>query len=141
MYGAGIAPSEDARTYACSHLESNRVGRLVVLRDPSILSVPTHTVIDVKLVVQVQLLPSPEEAAALESTLRACNAAANTASQVAFMTRKKTRNSLQPEVYRRLKAEHGLSAQPAVRCVKKVCDAYATLAANIRAGNLGAPVL
>jgi hypothetical protein len=30
----------------------------------------------VKLVVQVKLLPTPDQAAALEATLRACNAAA-----------------------------------------------------------------
>ncbi|MDH6119736.1 hypothetical protein ABH930_004497 [Kitasatospora sp. GAS204A] len=38
-----------------------------------------------------------------------------------------------------VKAEFGLSAQSAVRAVKKVVDDYATLRANIRAGNLGRP--
>lgn len=33
----------------------------------------------------------------------------------------------------------GLSAQPALHVVRKVADAYTTLAANIRAGNLGRP--
>jgi hypothetical protein len=42
-------------------------------------------------------------------------------------------------VYTELKATFGLSAQPTVRAVKKVADAYATLKANLRAGNLGPP--
>jgi hypothetical protein len=38
----------------------------------------------VKLVVQVRLLPTPEQAAALEATLRVVNRAANEVSQIAF---------------------------------------------------------
>ncbi|KQW15428.1 hypothetical protein ASD08_26510, partial [Streptomyces sp. Root369] len=37
-----------------------------------------------KLVVQVKLLPTPEQAAALEATLHACNVAASWVSEVAF---------------------------------------------------------
>ncbi|AGP53365.1 RNA-guided endonuclease InsQ/TnpB family protein [Streptomyces rapamycinicus] len=90
-----------------------------------------------KLVVQVKLLPTPGQASALEATLRACNRAATHASAVAFAEGLKDRNGLQKEVYAGLKADFGLSAQPAVRVVKKVVDAYATLKANLRAGNLG----
>ncbi len=86
---------------------------------------------------QVRLLPSPVEAAALAATLHACNAAADVASSVAFERRAWSRNDLQKLVYGRLKADFGLSAQAAVRTVKKTVDAYATLRANIRAGNLG----
>ena len=39
-----------------------------------------------KLVVQVKLLPTPEQAAALEVSLRACNEAATWVSRVAFET-------------------------------------------------------
>ncbi|MEV8058840.1 hypothetical protein AB0P37_20630 [Streptomyces antimycoticus] len=92
-----------------------------------------------KLVVQVKLLPTPEQASVLEATLRVCNRAATYASQVAFAEELKDRNGLQKEVYADLKARFGLSAQPAVRAVKKVVDAYATLRANLRAGNLGPP--
>ncbi|MEU5573099.1 hypothetical protein [Streptomyces coeruleorubidus] len=92
-----------------------------------------------RLVVQVKLLPTPEQASALEATLRACNRAATYASQVAFAENLKDRNGLQKEVYADLKATFGLSAQPAVRAVKKVVDAYATLKANLQAGNLGSP--
>jgi IS605 OrfB family transposase len=90
-----------------------------------------------KLVVQVKLLPTPEQASALEATLRACNRAATHASQIAFTSNLQDRNGLQKQVYTELKATFGLSAQPAVRAVKKVADAYATLKANLRAGNLG----
>ncbi|WP_225859128.1 hypothetical protein [Streptomyces albicerus] len=88
-----------------------------------------------KLVVQVKLLPSPEQAA----TLRACNQAADHVSQVAFESGVKDRNGLQKLVYADIKATFGLSAQPAVRVVKKVVDAYGALAANLQAGRLGGP--
>ncbi|MGW1882444.1 hypothetical protein [Streptomyces sp. NPDC001970] len=90
-----------------------------------------------KVVVQVKLLPSPEVAAALAATLRVCNRAADAVSVVAYETGTTSRNELQKLVYARLKSEFGLAAQPAVRVVKKVVDAYATLRGNIRAGNLG----
>ncbi|MFI8322356.1 RNA-guided endonuclease InsQ/TnpB family protein [Streptomyces sp. NPDC085529] len=91
-----------------------------------------------KLVAWVKLSPaSAHDADALAATLRACNRAANHASEVAFAKDLKRRNVLQKEVYFALKAEYDLGAQPAVRVVKKVCDAYATLKGNIRAGNLG----
>ena len=92
----------------------------------------------VKIVAQVKLLPaSVYDADALAATLRACNRAANHASEVAFAKDLKRRNVLQQEVYFALKADYDLGAQPAVRVVKKVCDAYATLKGNIKAGNLG----
>ncbi|MGW1887962.1 RNA-guided endonuclease TnpB family protein, partial [Streptomyces sp. NPDC001970] len=90
-----------------------------------------------KVVVQVKLLPSPEVGAALAATLRVCNRAADAASVLAYERGATSRNELQKLVYARLKAEFGLAAQPAVRTVKKVVDAYTTLRANIRAGNLG----
>ncbi|MET9965561.1 transposase [Streptomyces sp. NPDC006356] len=80
---------------------------------------------------------SAYDADALAATLRACNRAANAASEAAFHTGKVRRNVLQEAVYYRLKADFDLGAQPAVRTVKKVCDAYATLKANIKAGNYG----
>ncbi|MEU6085589.1 transposase [Streptomyces sp. NPDC047085] len=92
-----------------------------------------------RLVVQVKLLPTPQEASALEATLRACNRAATYASRVAFTQGLKERNGLQKQVYRELKATFGLSAQPAVRAVKKVVDAYAALKAKLQSGNLGRP--
>ncbi len=92
-----------------------------------------------KLVVQVKLLPSPEQAAALEATLRACNRAADHVSRIAFESGVKDRNGLQKLVYADIKATFGLSAQPAVRVVKKVVDAYSALAAGLKAGRPGGP--
>ena len=90
-----------------------------------------------KVVVRVKLLPSPEQARVLEVTLHACNRAANHASQVAQNSGARHKYALQQNVYHQLKAEFGLSAQPAVRVIAKVADAYTTGKANLDAGNLG----
>jgi putative transposase len=89
-----------------------------------------------RLVVQVRLLPTPEQAAALEATLRACNAAANFASVAAFTTGNRREYALRKHIYREVRAR-GLGAQAAQHVIKKVADAYTTLKSNIRAGNLG----
>ncbi|MEU3646310.1 transposase [Lentzea sp. NPDC034063] len=95
------------------------------------------TVVGMKLAVQVKLLPTPLQAKALAATLHACNEAANHTSRLAFERNVKSRNELQRLCYREIKDQFGLSAQPAVRVVKKVVDAYTTMHAAIRAGNLG----
>ena len=57
----------------------------------------------VKIVAQVKLVPaSAHDADALAATLRACNRAANLASEVAHATGKVRRNALQEAVYYRL---------------------------------------
>lgn len=77
-----------------------------------------------KIVTQVKLLPAcAHDADALAATLRACNRAANAASEVAFAKDIKRRNVLQDAVYHRIKADFDLGAQAAVRTVKQVCDA------------------
>ncbi len=83
-------------------------------------------------------MPTPEVASALEGTLRACNDAANWLSGQARERGEMSRKALQGFAYRPLK-ERGLSAQPALHVLRKVADAYTTLHANIRAGNLGKP--
>ncbi|ONI90155.1 transposase [Actinosynnema sp. ALI-1.44] len=85
---------------------------------------------------QVKLLPTPAQAAALAATLRGCNTAADRVSVVAFERKVFSRNDLHRLVYPELRAG-GLGAQAAVRTIKKVVDAYTTLRANLRAGNLG----
>ncbi|WP_411150955.1 RNA-guided endonuclease InsQ/TnpB family protein [Streptomyces sp. A30] len=92
-----------------------------------------------KLVVQVKLVPTPVQAAALEATLRACNEAANWASQVAFEKDVKNNFALRKLTYGEAKARWGLGAQAAQHVIKKTCDAYAALKANLRAGNFGRP--
>ncbi|MGI5142546.1 RNA-guided endonuclease InsQ/TnpB family protein [Streptomyces sp. CA-106110] len=92
-----------------------------------------------KLVVQVKLLPTPVQAAALEATLRACNEAASWASGVAFEKDVKRNFALREHTYGEIKARWGLGAQAAQHVIKKTCDAYAALKANLKAGNLGKP--
>ncbi|MFC9973991.1 RNA-guided endonuclease InsQ/TnpB family protein [Spirillospora sp. NPDC127200] len=89
-----------------------------------------------KLVVRVRLLPTREQAQALEETLRACNVAADQVSRVAFEQRVFSRSGLQKLVYGRLKAT-GLSAQPALHVIRKTADAYTALRAQVRTGLLG----
>ncbi|MFI1730310.1 RNA-guided endonuclease InsQ/TnpB family protein [Streptomyces acidicola] len=92
-----------------------------------------------KLVVQVRLLPTPVQAAAFAMTLRACNEAANWASEVAFEQGLKNNFALRKHTYGQIKAQWSLGAQAAQHVIKKTCDAYATLKANLKAGNLGKP--
>ncbi|MCX4589170.1 transposase [Streptomyces sp. NBC_01549] len=92
-----------------------------------------------KLVVQVKLLPTPVQAAALEATLRACNEAATWAGQVAFEKDVKKNFTLREHVYGEIRARWGLGAQAAQHVIKKTCDAYAVLKVNLGAGNLGRP--
>ncbi|MFP8886405.1 RNA-guided endonuclease InsQ/TnpB family protein [Streptomyces mangrovi] len=89
-----------------------------------------------KLVVRVKLLPDEATEAALRETLRLCNRAANHASRRAFDTGITGKTPLQRLVYGDLKGM-GLSAQPAIHVARKVAGAYATLKANLKAGNYG----
>lgn len=93
----------------------------------------------VKLVVRVKLLPTPVQAAALEATLRACNEAATWASGVAFAKGMKKNFALRQHTYCEIKTRWGLGAQAAQHVIKKACDAYAVLRANLKAGRLGRP--
>ncbi|WP_329128216.1 RNA-guided endonuclease InsQ/TnpB family protein [Streptomyces sp. NBC_01465] len=90
----------------------------------------------VKIVTQVKLMPEVDQAAALRSTLRTVNEAACWVSKVAFERGVPREYELRKHTYPRLKAE-GLGAQAAQHVIKKARDAYTTLHANIRAGNLG----
>ncbi|NWF27577.1 IS200/IS605 family element transposase accessory protein TnpB [Streptomyces sp. PKU-EA00015] len=92
-----------------------------------------------KLVVQIRLLPSPVQAAALEATLCACNEAATWVSNVAFERGESRNFALRKHTYEQVKSRWGLGAQAAQHVIKKTCDAYTTLRANLRAGNLGRP--
>ncbi|MGW2702486.1 RNA-guided endonuclease InsQ/TnpB family protein [Streptomyces sp. NPDC001340] len=92
-----------------------------------------------KLVLQVRLLPTPEQAAALGATLYACNEAATWCSRVAFEKDVTKNFALRVHTYREVKSRWGLGAQAAQHVIKKTCDAYATLKANLRAGRLGRP--
>lgn len=92
--------------------------------------------VGMKLVVQVKLLPDAATEAALWETLKLCNQAANHASRRAFETEAKSKAALQCLVYAELKAL-GLSAQPALHCIRKTAGAYTTLKGNLKAGSYG----
>ncbi|MFF5476793.1 RNA-guided endonuclease InsQ/TnpB family protein [Streptomyces sp. NPDC012935] len=92
-----------------------------------------------KLVIRVKLLPTPQQASALQATLRACNEAANHASRHAFTTGTKRNRELRALIYLQIKERWNLGAQAAQHVIKKTCDAYASLAGNLKAGNLGHP--
>ncbi len=77
----------------------------------------------VKLTVQVKLLPTPVQAAALEATLHACNEAATWVSQVAFEKDIKRNFLLREHTYAAVKDRWGLGAQAAQHVIKKTCDA------------------
>ncbi|MFI9762450.1 RNA-guided endonuclease InsQ/TnpB family protein [Streptomyces sp. NPDC051963] len=89
-----------------------------------------------KLVVRVMFRPTPEQASALEATLRTCNETANWLSAEAFTHRVTSRAGLQALAYVDLRGR-GPSAQPALHVLRKVADAYAALQARLRAGSLG----
>ncbi|WP_433470016.1 RNA-guided endonuclease InsQ/TnpB family protein [Spirillospora sp. CA-128828] len=89
-----------------------------------------------KLVVQVRLLPDAATEAALRETLKRCNQAACHASRRAFTTGVTGKTALQRLVYDEVKAM-GLSAQPAIHCIRKAAGAYAALNENLKAGNYG----
>ncbi|MFJ3576069.1 RNA-guided endonuclease InsQ/TnpB family protein [Streptomyces rubiginosohelvolus] len=91
-----------------------------------------------KIVTQVKLMPKADQAAALRSTLRTVNEAANWVSGVAFERGVPREYELRKHTYAELKAQ-GLGAQAAQHVIKKTRDAYTTLKANIKAGNLGKP--
>jgi putative transposase len=101
--------------------------------------VPVVTVLIMKQVAKVRLLPTELEAAALQATLRACNEAASWLSAAMHTDRVHRKHDAQKRFYTELKHRFSLSAQPAIRVIGKVAAAYATLRANIEAGNFGPP--
>ena len=93
----------------------------------------------VKQTVRVRMLPTPDQAAALEATLRTCNAAATWLSGRMHADRVFRKFDAHKLWYAELREQFGLAAQPAIRVIGKTADAYTTLRANLQAGNCGAP--
>ncbi|MDI9916797.1 transposase [Rhodococcus sp. IEGM 1379] len=85
-----------------------------------------------------KLVPTPEQFAALESTLVLCNDVANEVAGLAQAMKLRSRRALQVAMYPMVKAR-GLSAQPSLHVLRKVADAYVTRAANLSNGNYGRP--
>src|SRR6266545_220216 len=77
-----------------------------------------------KLVAQVKLLPTPEQAQALRQTLEVANTACNYISNQAWDNQTFRQFSLHRLTYYAVKEMFQLAAQMVVRCVSKVADAY-----------------
>src|SRR5437016_939537 len=77
-----------------------------------------------KLIAQLQLKPTTEQAQLLKTTLEAANAACNVISDYAWKNKEFSQYPLHAAMYRQVRAEFGLAAQLAVRCISKVADAY-----------------
>ncbi|MBP1465274.1 transposase [Candidatus Chloroploca sp. M-50] len=77
-----------------------------------------------KLIAQLKLQPTPEQADLLRRTLEAANAACNFISDVAWETRTFGKFALQKACYAQIRERFGLSAQMTVRALAKVGDAY-----------------
>jgi putative transposase len=103
------------------------------------LSVLVVSVAGVKRVVKVRMLPTQEQAAALWATLHACNEAASWLSGRMHAERAYRKHDVQQRFYSELKQRFGLSAQPAIRVIGKVAEAYTALKAAIEAGTYGPP--
>ena len=77
-----------------------------------------------KLIAQVKLLPTPEQADALRHTLEQANAACQFVSATAWETKTFRQYDLHHKCYQAVREQYGLSAQVAVRAIAKVADAY-----------------
>lgn len=77
-----------------------------------------------KLIAQVQLRPTPEQADALTRTLERANAAANWLSALAWREQTFRQYDLHHLAYQTVRADFGLTAQVVVRLLAKVADAY-----------------
>ena len=63
------------------------------------------------------------------------NEACDMVSEDAFACRCFNKFAIQAKLYKRIRAEFGLSAQLSVRCISKVVESYQTDIANIRERN------
>ncbi|KJK52934.1 transposase [Lentzea aerocolonigenes] len=88
---------------------------------------------------QVRLLPTPEQSAALLTTLHVCNAAGSWLSEQMHAAGEFRKFDVQKRFYVQLRERFGLAAQPTIRVISKTVDAYTTLRANLTAGNYGRP--
>lgn len=77
-----------------------------------------------KLITQLKLCPTPEQADAIRRTLEAANAACNAISQVAWDHQQFGKYQLQQLTYYAVRETYGLAAQLAIRCLAKVADSY-----------------
>lgn len=87
-----------------------------------------------KLVANIHLKPTREQADLLRRTLERCNEACNWLSLRGFEAGKVRQFDLHKIAYAEARARFKIAAQVAVRCIAKVADAYTTQKANGRDG-------
>jgi len=79
---------------------------------------------NMKLTLQIQLLPDSATAARLRATVERFNEAATWLAGVAFDNQCSNKFGLQKIAYAELRANFGLPADTAIRCLSQVCEAY-----------------
>ncbi len=77
-----------------------------------------------KLVANIKLQPTPEQAGLLQKTLERCNEACNWISAQAWESETFRQFDLHKLVYQAVRDQFKLAAQVSVRCIAKVADAY-----------------
>ncbi|MEO8396188.1 MAG: helix-turn-helix domain-containing protein [Chloroflexota bacterium] len=77
-----------------------------------------------KLIAQVRLYPTAEQAAYLLQTLEGANAACNRISRYAWQNHIFRQYDLQKALYHTVRAETPLAAQVVIHCTAKVAAAY-----------------
>ena len=80
--------------------------------------------INMKIVLQIKLLPDVTQHAALKDTMRVFNEACNYIAEVAFQEQCASKFVLQKQVYDDVRQQFGLSAQLTIRAIAKVVEAY-----------------
>lgn len=80
--------------------------------------------IDMKLTLQLQLLPDTTQADALRTTVERFNAAATWLADIAFLQQCANKIALQKLTYYALRERFGLPADTAIRCIAQVVEAY-----------------
>ena len=79
---------------------------------------------DMKLTLQLKLVPTPEQHTALFDTMRAFNAAASHAARVGFDAKRYSQQTIHRLCYRELRDRFGLSSQMAVRAIGKAVECF-----------------
>jgi predicted transposase len=79
---------------------------------------------NMRLTIQLKLLPTREQADALKRTLATANAACDYISQVAWDARTFGQFPIHRLTYGAVRETFGIAAQLTVRCIAKVADAY-----------------
>ena len=83
-----------------------------------------NIIVNMKIVLQIKLLPDETQHAALKDTMRVFNETCNYIAEVAFLKQCASKFVLQKLVYAHVRKQFGLSAQLTIRAIAKVVEAY-----------------